>query len=130
MLTEDTHLSAAGGPRTTTLSHSSQRAADGDQGTSAAASTKLVLNTAQCRPTDLQAPKLPPEHCTKCFSRSGHSTAVLTFEFQVVLTELMEAPSAAHKKQLGSPECTDKVYSVPTHMHSLDTFKIYQSFTE
>lgn len=90
MLREDTHLSAAGGPRTTKLSYSSHRAADWDQLTSAAASTKLVLNTAQCRLRDLQVPKLPTDYCTKCFSTSGHTT--------VVLTELMRGPNAADEE--------------------------------
>lgn len=36
-------------------------------------------------------------------------------EFQVVLTELMKAPSAADEDQLDSAECTSKAYSVPTY---------------
>lgn len=98
MLREDAHLSAAGGPRTSKLFYSSHSTADWDQLTSAAASTKLVLNTAQCRLTDLQVPKLPTDYCTKWFSRSGHTTAVLAFEFQAVLTELMRGPSAADEE--------------------------------
>lgn len=115
MLTEDVHLSTAGRSRKTKLFYSSHRAADWDQLTSAAASTKLVLNTAQCRLIDLQVPKLPTEECTKWFSRSGHTTAVLAFEFQLVLTELMKGPNAADEEQRGSPECTSKVYLVPTY---------------
>lgn len=112
MLREDTRLSAAGGRRKTKLSYSSHRAAVWDQLTSAAASTKLVLNPVQCRLTDVQVPKLPTEYLTKWFSRSGHTTAALALEFQVVLTELMKVPN---EEQLGSPECISKAYSVPTY---------------
>lgn len=113
---EAAHRSAAGGgPRRSSLSCSCHGAAHWHQVTSAAASTKLVLNTAQCRLTDLQVPKRPPEYCTKWFPSSGHTTAVCAFEFQVVLTKLMKAPNAADEEQLGSPECTSKAYSVSTY---------------